>query len=136
MIGFQYEHVAKEGAKFALVNGKAVEIVKPRSSQTLLRDFDPIFERQKPHQPKVDGQLLFEDDEDETSSVTSSSSSSASSEITEGASSVVFASNSQFHDDLDPLKEADSVNSVSFFNLNCQICFTYILVRKEASSRG
>jgi hypothetical protein len=69
--------------------------------------------------------VFFEDDEDETSSVTSSSSSEASSEITEGASSVVFASNSQFHDDLDPLKEDESVifrklNSQSFSaSLSC-----------------
>jgi hypothetical protein len=37
--------VAKEGAKFMLLNGKAVEILQPRSSQTLLRDFDPILLR-------------------------------------------------------------------------------------------
>ena len=128
---FQYEHVAKEGAKFALVNGRPVEILAPRSSQTLLRDFDPIFEGKSSEKKSVFDQVLLENDDeddndsDETSSVTSSNSNSSDSSIehVEGAAADVFASNHYFGDELDPLKESDDTVSrcgtfVKFWNFS------------------
>jgi hypothetical protein len=118
----QYEHVAKEGAKFAIVNGKAVELSQPRSSKTLLRDFDPIFEREKTDK-KPDGEkgkkfdkIVEQDsDEDDTSSVASSTS-SASSEH-DGATSLSATVPTDaptrrtegFQSLLDPLKETKVV---------------------------
>ena len=102
--------MAKEGAKFALVNGKAVELKEPfaRSSQTLLRDFDPIFEREA----KVDTIAEEDDDDSDTSSVSSSTSSSeadgATSLTTSSAINAGFEILSEENLELDPLKEVRS----------------------------
>ena len=102
--------MAKEGSKFALVNGKAVELKEPfaRSSHTLLRDFDPIFEKEE----KVDVIAEEDDGDSDTSSVTSSAPSSE----TEGAASLPTASAinagfeilSEENLELDPLKKASN----------------------------
>lgn len=102
--------MAKEGAKFALVNGKAVELKEPfaRSSQTLLRDFDPIFEKDE----RAVG-VIAEEDDDDTSSVSSSSTSSsehegATSLPTSSATNAGFELLDEENLELDPLKEVRS----------------------------
>ena len=104
LIAPQYEHVAKEGAKFASVNGKAIELNQTRTSQTLLRDFDPIFEPQK-----VDKIVEQESDEDDTSSVASSSSDTSASEVAGAASLMASQARQDDAFELDPMKEDKQV---------------------------
>ena len=104
----QYEHVARDGAKFALVNGKAVELPSSRPSQTLLRDFDPIFGAENASKNATTGEnATIDENDEETSSVTSSESSesSLSSDFVDGASASNFT-----QEVVDPLKGDDLVN--------------------------
>ena len=100
--------MAREGARFALVNGKAVELPLSRASQTLLRDFDPIFGAKTASKNATTGEnATIDENDDETSSVTSSESSesSLSSDFVDGASASNFTP-----EVVDPLKEDDLVN--------------------------